>query len=67
MLCLQINPVTVIGLLEVAAVPKGDYLMITAAGSTLSKMLIAVAKHEGIKTIGVVRREEQVAEIKSLG
>jgi NADPH:quinone reductase-like Zn-dependent oxidoreductase len=59
--------VTVVGLLEVAAVPKGGWLLITAAGSTLSKMLIAVAKHQGLKVIGTVRRAEQAAEIKSIG
>ena len=58
---------TVVGLLEVAAVPAGKYLLITAAGSTLSKMMIAVAKHRGIKVIGTVRRPEQVEDILALG
>lgn len=62
-----INPVTVVGLLEAAAVPKGGHLIVTAAGSTLSKMLLSYAKAEGIKTIGIVRREEQKAEVLAAG
>jgi NADPH:quinone reductase-like Zn-dependent oxidoreductase len=61
---LQINPVTVVGLLEVAAVQPGQHLLITAAGSTLGRMLIRAARAEGIKTIGVVRRPEAVQELK---
>lgn len=61
----QINPVTVIGLLEVSQAKPGDHLVITAAGSTLSRMLIAAARAQGIKTIGVVRRPEAVQEVKS--
>ncbi|KAF6263151.1 hypothetical protein COO60DRAFT_1293128 [Scenedesmus sp. NREL 46B-D3] len=59
-----INPVTVVGLLEVAAVQPGQHLLITAAGSTLGRMLIKAARAEGIKTIGVVRRPEAVQELK---
>jgi NADPH:quinone reductase-like Zn-dependent oxidoreductase len=57
-----VNPVTVVGLLESAAVPSGQWLIVTSALSALSKMLLSVAKSKGIKTIGVVRREEAVAE-----
>ncbi|KIZ07601.1 alcohol dehydrogenase [Monoraphidium neglectum] len=62
-----INPVTVVGLLEETAVPKGGYLIVTAAGSTLSKMLLSMAKSQGIKTIAVVRRQEQAQEILAAG
>jgi hypothetical protein len=56
--------VTVIGLLEVSGAKAGDHLLITAAGSTLSRMLIAAARAQGIKTIGTVRRPEAVQEVK---
>ncbi|KAI8473705.1 MAG: chaperonin 10-like protein [Monoraphidium minutum] len=62
-----INPVTVVGLLEAAAVPKGGHLVVTAAGSTLSKMLLSMAKAQGVKTIGVVRREAQKQEVLDAG
>lgn len=62
--CPQINPVTVIGLLEVSGAKAGEHLLITAAGSTLSRMLIAAARAQGIKIIGTVRRPEAVQEVK---
>lgn len=62
--CLQINPVTVVGLLEVANVSADDWLLITAAGSTLGRMLIGAARSAGIKPIAVVRRAEAVQELK---
>eukprot|EP00877_Chromochloris_zofingiensis_P013456 jgi/Chrzof1/8364/Cz03g07200.t1 len=62
-----INPVTVIGLLEVTAVPDDRHLLITAAGSALGRMLIRYAKMQGVKTIGTVRRQEHVDELKALG
>lgn len=64
---MQINPVTVIGLLEVTAVPDDRHLLITAAGSALGRMLIRYAKMQGVKTIGTVRRQEHVDELKALG
>jgi len=62
-----VNPVTVMGLVDAAAVPQGGYLLQGAAGSTLGKMLIQYAKTKGIKTINIVRRQEQVQELKDLG
>jgi hypothetical protein len=120
--------VTVVGMLEELAVPAGEYLLQTAAGSVLGRQMIQVgrsftpalpaaatlvysacpaalqgsrrrrrraaarctvpslsirrcahsrptraascaqvAKHRGIKTINVVRRQELVAELKALG
>lgn len=37
-----INPVTVVGMLDVLAVPKGEYLLQTAAGSVLGRQMIQV-------------------------
>jgi NADPH:quinone reductase-like Zn-dependent oxidoreductase len=62
-----VNPVTVLGLLDVLGAPEGAYIAQSAAGSTLGRMLIAVAKHRGLKTINLVRREAQVAELEKLG
>eukprot|EP00878_Enallax_costatus_P001707 GHUV01001862.1.p1 GENE.GHUV01001862.1~~GHUV01001862.1.p1 ORF type:complete len:339 (+),score=112.89 GHUV01001862.1:212-1228(+) len=59
-----INPVTVVGLLEVANVSTDDWLLITAAGSTLGRMLIGAARSAGIKPIAVIRRSEAVQELK---
>ncbi|KAH8959048.1 hypothetical protein BDL97_06G060800 [Sphagnum fallax] len=62
-----VNPWTVHGLLSDLKIPKGEYVLQTAAGSTLGRQLIKLAKHWGIKTINVVRRKEQKAELKALG
>ncbi len=63
-----VNPATVIALTEsVLSVPEGDWLVQSAAGSSLGKMVIAFAKHRGFRTINVVRRAEQISELKALG
>lgn len=62
-----VNPVTIIGMVEELAVPKGEYLLVAAAGSALSRMVITYCKHLGIKTIGIVRRRAQAEEIHQEG
>ncbi|CAL8467965.1 g7503 [Coccomyxa elongata] len=62
-----INPVTVWGFFETLKVPKGEYLLQTAAGSTIGRQVIAVAKLRGVKTINVIRRKEQAQELLDIG
>jgi trans-2-enoyl-CoA reductase len=62
-----VNPFTVACMLDEAAVPAGEYLLQTAAGSVLGRQVIQLARAAGIKTINTVRRREQVAELKALG
>ncbi|CAM6113777.1 unnamed protein product [Calypogeia fissa] len=62
-----INPWTLIGLLEEIKVPKGEYLILTAAASVLGRQLVQLAKHKGIKTITTVRKAEQKEELLALG
>ncbi|KAH8944631.1 hypothetical protein BDL97_13G122000 [Sphagnum fallax] len=62
-----INPWTVYGILTDLKVPKGEYVLQTAAGSVFGRQVIQLAKHWGIKTINVVRRAEQKEELKALG
>lgn len=62
-----VNPVTAYGFLETLKVPQGEYLLQGAAGSTLGRQLIAMAKHRGVKTINVVRRREQAQELLDIG
>jgi len=52
---------------EVLRIPKGEWLLQTAAGSVLGHMIIRLGKHYGFKTLCVVRREEQVAELRTAG
>lgn len=67
MLCLQINPMTVYGMLHEHNIPKGEFLLQTAATSVLGKQMISLAKHYGVQTINIVRRQEAVQELNSIG
>lgn len=49
------------------AVPRGHWLLQSAAGSALGKMVIRLGKKFGFHTINVVRRPDQADELKSLG
>lgn len=63
-----VNPATVLAMVRhVLQVPKGEWLLQTAAGSELGRMVIRLAKHDGIKTLNVVRRHEAMSELKELG
>jgi NADPH:quinone reductase-like Zn-dependent oxidoreductase len=61
-----INPVTVVGMLRVLAVPKGQYLLQTAAGSVLGRQIIQLARHLGVRTVNVVRRAALAEELAPL-
>ena len=63
----QINPMTVYGMLKEHNIPKGEFLLQTAATSVLGRQIISLAKHYGVNTINIVRRKEAVDELKSLG
>ena len=58
---------TAYGFLEVLQVPEGKWLLQAAAGSTLGRLLIALAKARGVRTINLVRRRAQVHELLDLG
>ena len=63
-----VNPATALALTRhVLKVPAGEWLLQSAAGSQLGKMVIALGKKHGFRTINTVRRPEQVAELKALG
>src|SRR5271169_5447126 len=65
---LLINPATAILMVRhVLAVPRGEWLLQSAAGGELGRMIIRLAKHDGIRTINVVRRREAAQELKDLG
>lgn len=63
-----VNPATAFVMTQkVLRVSAGDWLLQTAAGSALGRMVIRLGKHFGFRTINVVRRPEQVEELKALG
>ena len=63
-----VNPATAFVMTrKVLNVPAGEWLLQTAAGSVLGRMVIRLGKRFGFKTLCVVRRDEQVDELRSLG
>jgi NADPH:quinone reductase-like Zn-dependent oxidoreductase len=63
-----VNPATALAMVRhVLAVPRGAWLLQSAAGSTLGRMIIKLGRHDGFKTLNVVRRREAVDELKAVG
>jgi NADPH:quinone reductase-like Zn-dependent oxidoreductase len=63
-----INPATVLALARhLLGVRRGEWLLQSAAGSTLGRMVIRLGRHDGFKTLNVVRRRDAIAELKDLG
>ncbi|MEU8467304.1 zinc-dependent alcohol dehydrogenase family protein [Streptomyces sp. NPDC029006] len=65
---LAVNPLTALLLVtRELEVQPGEWLLQTAAGSTVGRLVIQLSRHLGIRTINVVRRRAAVEEIKALG
>ena len=64
---LFVNPFTAFALLHEAQLKEGDFLLLTAGGSTFSQLVIQIAAKKGIKTICTVRSNVQIAQLKQLG
>ena len=62
-----VNPYTAFGMLEVAALEAGQWLMITAGGSAFGQFVIQLCQQRGIHVIATVRRAEQVSALQELG
>ncbi len=63
-----VNPATVLAMVRhVLQVPKGAWLVQSAAGSTLGRMVIKLGRHDGFRTVNVVRRHAAIDELKALG
>ena len=66
-MCLQLNPVTMLGIYEMSGVRKGGWLLQTAANSVLGRMMISYCKHNGVKTINIVRRPKAKKAVLDAG
>ena len=65
---LRINPATALLLLtDVVALKPGDWVIQNVANSAVGRLVIALARGRGIKTVNVVRRDALVPELKALG
>lgn len=63
-----VNPASALVMARyVLKVARGSWLLQTAAGSALGRMLIRLGQHYGFRTLNVVRRREQAEELLRLG
>ncbi|MEC5406542.1 zinc-dependent alcohol dehydrogenase family protein [Paraburkholderia sp. MPAMCS5] len=63
-----VNPMTAWTMTMVEhSLARGDWLVQSAAGSAVGRLVLQIAKAQGFHTINLVRRPEQVAEIRELG
>lgn len=64
---LYVNPLTAMAMIELAAQAGARAVVLTAAGSQLGRLMIALARERGIAPIAVVRRPEAAAALQALG
>ncbi|QDP02623.1 zinc-dependent alcohol dehydrogenase family protein [Thalassotalea sp. PS06] len=65
---LLINPLSSYGMLtDVLKVKKGRWLLQSGGASALGKMIIKMCLQFGVNTISIVRRDDQIAELREIG
>jgi len=62
-----INPLTAVGFLDTIEKTNQKAVAQNAANSTVGKMFIKFCKIRGIKTLNLVRKEDQIESLKTLG
>jgi NADPH:quinone reductase len=63
-----VNPATALVMTRwVLRVPPGAWLLQTAAGSALGRMVLRLGRHDGFRTLNVVRRRAQADELRRSG
>lgn len=63
----SLNPVTAWALIEKSKLEKGEWIILTAGNSSVSRLLTQIAKHKGINTISLVRAKEEQSGLKKIG
>lgn len=65
---MRINPPTALLMLtDIVDLKPGEWLVQNVANSAVGRLVIALAKARGLKTVNVVRREALFADLKALG
>ncbi len=64
---LALNPVTAWAMLEESAAKPGEWIILSAANSALSKLIIQLAKRRGLKTLAIIRKDGEQAPLLHLG
>lgn len=63
-----VNPATAYILVKsLLDVPRGEWLLQTAAASAVGKMVVRLGNHYGFQTLNIVRRHDQVEQLKKAG
>lgn len=62
-----VNPLTALGMVETMKVEGHKALVHTAAASNLGQMLLKICLKDGIDLVNIVRKQEQLDLLKSLG
>ena len=62
-----INPLTALGMVETARIEGHSAIIHTAAASSLGQMLVKICNEDRINLINIVRREDQVKLLESIG
>jgi NADPH:quinone reductase-like Zn-dependent oxidoreductase len=63
-----VNPATVLAMVErVLRVPRGAWLLQTAAASALGKMIVKLGRLRGFRTLNLVRSPESAEALRRLG
>jgi NADPH:quinone reductase-like Zn-dependent oxidoreductase len=63
-----VNPATALAMVNrVLRVPAGSWLLQTAAASALGRMIVKLGRHQGFRTINLVRSPDSVEPLKRLG
>ena len=62
-----VNPLTALAFVETMKMENHTALVHTAAASNLGQMLIKICKDDGIQLVNIVRKQEQVDLLKSIG
>jgi NADPH:quinone reductase-like Zn-dependent oxidoreductase len=64
---LSLNTLTAFALLDKAQLSEKQWLLLTAAHSSVCQQLIQIAKQRNINVAAVVRKDEHIEKLKSLG
>jgi len=62
-----VNPLTALGMVETMKMENHTALVHTAAASNLGQMLVKICLADGVQLVNVVRKPEQVEQLKALG
>ena len=62
-----VNPLTALGMVETMKAEGHTALVHTAAASNLGKMLVKICLADDVQLVNIVRKQEQVEQLKALG